>query len=175
MQMRPMTAAVGGRTQNRPIALRTGGSTLLTKKKGAKPKKTDPVSRYQNLQNDWKKNNLIKNGATKQGRKLELERFNKWSQACKAYNDHCTIKKGSTVQQRQQNNQQVKAPTDNRRDDLRFQLRAKISQQDYVDRSLKNFHYKEEIVSHKTAEQSEKQKLEALKKQIYQMKKAMKI
>jgi hypothetical protein len=34
-----------------------------------------------------------------------------------------------------------KAPTDDRRDELRFQLRAKISQKDYVDRKMKAFHY----------------------------------
>jgi len=38
-----------------------------------------------------------------------------------------------------------KGPTEDRRDDLRFQLRAKISQKDYVDKNMKAFHYQQEI------------------------------
>lgn len=41
---------------------------------------------------------------------------------------------------------QGKAPTEDRRDDLRFQLRAKISQKDYVDKQMKDFHYNKEIL-----------------------------
>ena len=37
-------------------------------------------------------------------------------------------------------NKNAKALND-RRDDLRYALRAKISQKDYVDRDMKNFHY----------------------------------
>ena len=38
-----------------------------------------------------------------------------------------------------------KAPTEDRRDDMRFQLRAKISQKDYVDKQMRAFHYNQEI------------------------------
>ena len=34
-----------------------------------------------------------------------------------------------------------KGPTEDRRDDLRFNLRAKMSQMNYVDKDLKNYHY----------------------------------
>lgn len=42
-----------------------------------KQKKTDPVSRYQNIQNEWSKSVFLKKGG-QNGRKLELDRFNKW-------------------------------------------------------------------------------------------------
>ena len=48
-----------------------------TKGGPAKQKKNDPVSRYQNLRNEWSKSTfLTKHGP--QGRKLELDRFNQW-------------------------------------------------------------------------------------------------
>lgn len=58
---------------------------------------------------------------------------------------------------------------DTRRDDLRFQLRAKISQPDYVDRELRSYHYKEEILTEKGSSK-DKQRIEMLKKQIEQLK-----
>lgn len=80
------------------------------------------------------------NGATnKQGRKLDLEKFNKWSKMVRAFNDQMTVKKVHRVAV-----PNPKAPTDDRRDDLRFQLRAKISQKDYVDKQMKAFHYNQE-------------------------------
>ena len=42
-------------------------------------KKVDPVSRFHNMQNEWSKNTFLKNKG-QQGRKLELDRFNKWRQ-----------------------------------------------------------------------------------------------
>lgn len=37
-----------------------------------------------------------------------------------------------------------KAPTEDRRDEMRFQLRAKISQKDYLDKNMRAFHYNQE-------------------------------
>jgi hypothetical protein len=53
----------------------------------SKKKKTDPVSRYQNMQNEWQKNHFLKTGNNKQGRKLELDRFHKWSSLVHAINN----------------------------------------------------------------------------------------
>jgi hypothetical protein len=59
-------------------------------KKAANPKKkSDPVSRYQNMQNQWQKSSFLKaSGGTnnKQGRKLELDRFHKWSSLVHQHN-----------------------------------------------------------------------------------------
>ena len=60
-------------------------SNLAMAKKSNKPmKKTDPVSRYQSLQNEWKRSkNLVSNN--KEGRKLDLDRFHKWSSLVHAH------------------------------------------------------------------------------------------
>ena len=55
------------------------GFGLNKKKPVGKNKKSDPVSRYQNLQHEWKKSNFLKGCSNKQGRKLDLDRFNKWN------------------------------------------------------------------------------------------------
>jgi hypothetical protein len=78
-------------------------------------------------------------------------------------------------------------PLDSRRDDLRFNLRAKISQKNYIDKDMKAFHYNQEIIGGGSAHNnlnkvptykstgmdkiiSESEKLEFLKKQINQLK-----
>ena len=38
-------------------------------------------------------------------------------------------------------NKNARALGSDRRDDMRYALRAKISQKDYVDKDMKNFHY----------------------------------
>ena len=38
-------------------------------------------------------------------------------------------------------NKNAKALGSDRRDDMRYALRAKISQKDYVDKDMRNFHY----------------------------------
>lgn len=60
-------------------AYRTG-FTSKPAMKGVPPrqkKKNDPVSRYQNLRNEWSKSTFLKKHGP-QGRKLELDRFNQW-------------------------------------------------------------------------------------------------
>jgi hypothetical protein len=50
----------------------------MKKKPLANPKKkSDPVSRYQSMQQQWTKSKFLKCGG-QQGRKLELDRFQKW-------------------------------------------------------------------------------------------------
>lgn len=57
----------------RPTTAKTSKFNKNTKKQT----KTDPVSRYQSMQNQWSQSAFLsKNGQT--GRKLELDRFNKW-------------------------------------------------------------------------------------------------
>ena len=52
------------------------GSAKFGKKK---PKKSDPVARYQQMQNSWKTSKFLKQSSgTKQGRKLDLAGFNQW-------------------------------------------------------------------------------------------------
>ncbi len=40
------------------------------------------------MQNEWKKNSFLKAQTNKQGRKLELDRFHKWSSLVHAYNSN---------------------------------------------------------------------------------------
>ena len=56
-------------------------------------KKSDPVRRFQNMQNQWQKSSFLKaSGGTnnKQGRKLELDRFHKWSSLVHQHNQQTT-------------------------------------------------------------------------------------
>jgi hypothetical protein len=46
-------------------------------KKATGKKKNDPVSRFKNIQNEWSKSKFLQKGG-QTGRKLELDRFNKW-------------------------------------------------------------------------------------------------
>ena len=67
------------------LAVQAGYKTGYTSRpgtsgmKGVPPrqKKNDPVSRYQNLRNEWSKSTFLKKHGP-QGRKLELDRFNQW-------------------------------------------------------------------------------------------------
>ncbi len=105
----------------RPATAKINYPVLRKKKPG---KKTDPVSRYQALQNEWSKSGFLnKNTGSKQGRKLELDRFHKWSSIMHQHNSTMGHKKGQVHKYINQNH----APATDRRDDLRFNLRAKIS------------------------------------------------
>lgn len=42
-------------------------------------KKSDPVSRYQNMQNEWKSHRFLQSTSNKEGRKLDIDRYHKWS------------------------------------------------------------------------------------------------
>lgn len=55
-------------------------------------KKSDPVSRFANMQTQWQKNSFLKSSGTnsKQGRKLELDRFHKWSSLVHAHSQQTT-------------------------------------------------------------------------------------
>lgn len=50
-------------------------------------------------------------------------------------------KKGSTVHKLIAANKSVKALGSDRRDDMRYNLRAKMSNKDYLDRDMQKFHY----------------------------------
>jgi len=69
------------------------------------------------MQNQWQKSSFLKASGTnsKQGRKLELDRFHKWSSVVHQHN--CQTTKKSQVHRLITNQ---KAPTEDRRDDLRF-------------------------------------------------------
>jgi hypothetical protein len=149
---RPGTAAA----VSRPIALRTGG--YVPKLNPAK--KNDPVQKHQALKQAWKKQPGIEG---KQGRKLELDGFNKWAKMTHKHNASTQSKKT----QRVTTTPYGVIPTENRRDDLRFELRAKISQPNYIDKDLKKFHFREE--SQKGPKSTrEKQRLDCLKLQLNQ-------
>ena len=74
MMKRPMTANI------KPSK---GFNSVPSKKK--QNKKTDPVSRYQNLQNEWKSNRFLNKSSLKEGRKLDIDRYHKWSSQMLAY------------------------------------------------------------------------------------------
>ena len=66
----------------------TAGSKLSNAKKITNSKKkNDPVSRINSLKNEWQKNTFLKASSNKQGRKLELDRFHKWSSIVHAFNN----------------------------------------------------------------------------------------
>ena len=85
------------------------------------------------MQNSWNSSKFLKKSGTKQGRKLDLEGFNQWKKIVQDSN--------KPVKQSRKIYAKKKAPTEKRRDNLRFNLRAKMSQEDYCDRDLKYFHY----------------------------------
>eukprot|EP00347_Sterkiella_histriomuscorum_P006515 403352473 len=138
-------------------------------------KKSDPVSRYQNMQNERKTIKFLKQD-NKQGRKLDLDRFHKWSTLVHQHNTAVSQQKKGQVHKFISTN---KAPIDDRRDDLRFQLRAKISQKNYVDNQMKAFHYNQEIVqpahhlpknkANLTKQQMMQQQLQQLQQQQMQL------
>ena len=90
-----------------------------------------------NLKKEWKKNEFLKANRNKQGRKLDLDRFHKWSSLVHTHEEAGHAKKGQVHRFINPN----KAPTDDRRDDMRFHLRAKMSQKNYVNKEMKNYHY----------------------------------
>ena len=49
--------------------------------------------------------------------------------------------KSDTVHKVQAANKGAKALASDRRDEMRYHLRAKISQENYVDKNMKQFHY----------------------------------
>ena len=118
-------------------------SMASTKKKGLKAKmmkKSDPVSRYQSMQNSWSKNKFLsKHKGTKQGRKLDLAGFNSWARMVQSSQQKPVVKQ---VHRYINPNQPLAS---NKRDDLRFYLRAKLSQEDYVDKNMKFFHYNQAV------------------------------
>lgn len=122
----------------RPMTAVSQKSTIVKKPVSkTQKKKSDPVSRYQNLSNEWRSNHFLKGNSNKEGRKLDLDRFHKWTTLVQTHNQQAHHKKGQV----HKFIQPQKAPTEDRRDDLRFQLRAKISQKDYVNKEMKYFHY----------------------------------
>lgn len=62
-------------------------STLLKKvaPKSGNRKKSDPVSRFQNMSNEWQRSRFLKGNSNKEGRKLDLDRFHRWSTLVQAH------------------------------------------------------------------------------------------
>lgn len=104
---------------------------------------------------------------------MNLDRFHKWSVIMDQHNKQGQCRKGQVHKYIQP---PTKGPTENRRDDLRFNLRAKMSQKDYVDKDMRYFHFQKEkmsILQEELAEGGDGARLEALKKQINQLKRCM--
>lgn len=135
---RPQTAK-STKTKKRPgTAFMSTASTFNSSKtlKTKKSKKSDPVSRYQSMQNSWNQSKFLsKNKGTKEGRKLDLAGYNQWAKVVQ----NSQVK--PVVKQIHRYINPLEAPTTGKRDDLRFHLRAKMSQEDYVDDSMRYFHY----------------------------------
>ena len=135
---RPQTAKMP-KGKKRPSTGLSSGSVFSSTKKNLKTKmkkKSDPVSRYQQMQNSWSKNKFLsQHKGTKQGRKLDLAGFNQWARMVQSLNQKPVVKQ---VHRYINPNNPLAS---NKRDDLRFHLRAKMSQEDYVDKDMKHFHY----------------------------------
>lgn len=94
------------------------------------------------MQNEWSKNDFLKKTTGGNGRKLELDRFNQWRKLADDENKRILPKKTGTVHKVLAANKNAHSKMGNdRRDEMRIALRAKISQKDYVDKDMKNFHY----------------------------------
>ena len=99
-------------------------------------KNSDPVSRYRTMKESWTNCRfLAQQKGIKEGRKLDLAGFNQWAKAMQNSSHKPLLKQ---VHRFINSNE---APTTSKRDDLRFLLRAKISQKDYMDRNMKLFYY----------------------------------
>lgn len=137
---RPQTAS-SSKKQKRPSTAMMGTPSVFsssTKKslKSKMIKKSDPVSRYQTMKNSWSKSKFLsQHKGTKQGRKLDLAGFNQWAKLVQNSQQKPVLKQ---VHRFINPND---TPTMNKRDELRFHLRAKISQEDYLDKDMKLFHY----------------------------------
>lgn len=135
---RPQTAKPV-QTKKRPTTAGLSTTSVFGSKKSLKTKmqkKSDPVSRYQSMQNSWSKNKFLKqHKGTKQGRKLDLAGFNQWARMVQSSQPKPVLKQ---VHKYINPNNPLAS---NKRDDLRFHLRAKMSQEDYVDKDMKYFHY----------------------------------
>lgn len=135
---RPQTAKMP-KGKKRPATALNSNSVFASNKKNLKTKmkkKSDPVSRYQQMQNSWSKNKFLsQHKGTKQGRKLDLAGFNQWARMVQSLNQKPVVKQ---VHRYINPNMPLAS---NKRDDLRFHLRAKMSQEDYVDKDMKHFHY----------------------------------
>jgi hypothetical protein len=138
---RPQTATTRKTTKRPSTAMST--SSGFMKKTGLKAKmlkKSDPVSRYKAMQNSWAKNKFLsKHKGTKQGRKLDLAGFNQWANMVQNSQVKPVVKQ---IHKYINPNQPLAS---NKRDDMRFHLRAKMSNEDYVDKSMKFYHYKQVV------------------------------
>ena len=141
-QYRPMTAGVRKQNPRRPTTGMRPGTGYKAPRPATgkkKSKKSDPVARYQSMQNSWKSSKFLRaNKGTKQGRKLDLAGFNQWKRIVQTHNK-------PTKKPQRKVRAPKHGPTEDRRDDMRFHLRAKLSQPDYCDRDLKYFHYQSKI------------------------------
>ena len=135
---RPQTAKPSKGKKRPTTAFLSTASTFSSKKslRTKKNKKSDPVSRYQSMKNSWTKSKFLsKNKGTKEGRKLDLAGYNSWIK----YTHNSQHK--PVVKQVHRYINPLDAPTMSKRDELRYHLRAKISNEDYVDRDMKMFHF----------------------------------
>lgn len=88
------------------------------------------------MKNSWSNCKFLsQHKGTKEGRKLDLAGYNQWAKAMQSSQHKPVLKQVHRFIN------PVDAPTSNKRDDLRFQIRAKISQEDYLDKNMKLFHY----------------------------------
>ncbi|KAL0052045.1 hypothetical protein WJX82_007022 [Trebouxia sp. C0006] len=101
----------------------------------AKPRKVDRVTRHRELQQVWNKDAFLRSGGTAKTSKRRGENFNELYAACHAAEDklkeltlkHGKAAKGSLKGKQQQENV---APTDKRRDALRWETRMRMQLRD---------------------------------------------
>lgn len=135
---RLQTAKPNSRPKRPSTAYMSTASTFNSTKslKRRKVNKCDPVSRYQSMKNSWTNCKFLsQNKGTKEGRKLDLAGYNQWVKHTQN-SQHKPV-----VKQVHRYINPLEAPTMNKRDELVYNLRAKLTNEDYVDGSMKYFHY----------------------------------
>ncbi len=83
-EVKNMLAAAVASVEKPQPAARERPQTALAKKTKKPVKKADPVSRFQSMHHEWKKSTFLQ---APKGRKLELDRFNKWRQLADTVNE----------------------------------------------------------------------------------------
>ena len=89
IRRQPLVQPLLKRPQTTKVPKPLGKALVIASGEKKKPKKTDPVARFKNLQTQWKSSSFLKSSDNnKQGRKLELDRFHKWSSIVHAHNSN---------------------------------------------------------------------------------------
>ncbi|KAL0033597.1 hypothetical protein WJX79_006452 [Trebouxia sp. C0005] len=110
-------------------------NSFIVPAQAAKPQKVDRVTRHRELQQVWNKDSFLRSGGTAKTSKRRGENFNELYAACHAAEDklkELTLKHGKAAKGtlKGKGQQENVAPTDKRRDALRWETRMRMQLRD---------------------------------------------